>query len=146
MQRVANHQFLYRRGTTLYFRRGVPSAARIAFGGRREVIVSLGTGSLAEARHRLAQHLRAFDQMLALATRRPDPTMAPNDDLSITPQMIDMAVRGWFEERLRREAERDFNRGSPDLEAASNDRARYEKQLVESHRRGNLCPASSVVA
>jgi len=135
VQQVAN-QFLYRRGNTLYFRRAVPPAARTAFGGRREVSVSLKTNNLAEARHRLAQHLRAFDQTLALATRRPDPTTAANDDRPVTPAMIDMAVRDWFEERLGREAERDFNRGSPDLGATSDDRARYEKLLVESHRRG----------
>jgi hypothetical protein len=64
-KRVPNHQFLYDRGGSFYFRRAVPLYAREAFGGRAGVYISLNTRKLAEARHRLSAHLAEFETQLA---------------------------------------------------------------------------------
>lgn len=133
MQQVAN-QFLFRRGAIYYFRSAVPEEAR-AFFGKREVQVSLRTTSLAEARHRMAPHLRDFDRTLAKATARPDPTIPANDDRPVTSDMVDMAVRGRLAGHLEREAVRDFNRSSPDAQAAMRDRENHGQLLVDGQRR-----------
>ena len=136
MQRVANQQFLYRRGSTLYFRRGVPEAAREAFDGKREVVVSLGTSSVAEARHRLAVRLRQFDQTLARATKRLDPTVTERPEAPLTASEVDEAVRGWFAERLDEQAAKDFGRDSPEIGHHLEDNARYESLLLAGLRPG----------
>lgn len=106
MQRVPNHQFLYDRGGTLYFRRAVPVEVRAAFGGKREVLVSLKTSNLKEARHLLHRHLAAFDQTLAQATGQADPTLASCPDIPAsyasepTREEMDEAVRVWLARRL----------------------------------------------
>lgn len=95
---------MYERGGVYWFRRVVPEAARSAFGGRREVQVSLRTRSLAEARHRYHVHLKEFDRTLAQATGQPDPTIQPQS-LSRTPspEEIDAATRHWLRDRLHRQ-------------------------------------------
>ena len=136
MQRVANQQFLYRRGSSLYFRRGVPKAAREAFDGKREVVVSLGTSSVAEARHKLAIQLRHFDRTVARATRGPDPTIMDEPAAPLTAAEVDEGVRGWFAERLEERAAKDFGRDNPDVERQLQDDAGYERLLLERLRPG----------
>lgn len=58
--KVRGSQYLYRRGNSLYFRRGVPDYAREQFGGGREVQVSFGSYAIADARYRLARKIAAF--------------------------------------------------------------------------------------
>lgn len=100
MQRVANHQYLYRRGRSYYFRRAVPKDAAHAFGGRPQVVLSLKTDSLSHARHALSQCLRSFDRTLAKARSRPDPTEAviSTPALAHEPdrEEVDAAVRAWL--------------------------------------------------
>lgn len=78
MKRVKGHRYLYRRGEHLVFRRGVPRRARAAF-GKTEVLVSLGAGSISEARHILARELEKFDRLLAdaMGTRSPAAVLDP---------------------------------------------------------------------
>lgn len=114
----------------------MPVKAR-AFFGKREVQVSLETSSLAEARHRMAPHLRDFDRTLAKALSRPDPTVnAANDDRPVTTVMIDMAAREWLATHLEREAARDFNRSAPDARSAMREQEAHSQLLVESLMRG----------
>lgn len=85
---VSNHPSLYRLGSILYFRRSVPADARAAFGGKREVIVSLKTGSLAEAKPKWAELFSQFEATLAKAR-------SPQVERIIeppTPEVIDEAV------------------------------------------------------
>lgn len=95
MRRV--QEFLYDRGGSFYFRRAVPPEARGAFGGRREVLVSLKTPDLAEARLLLSGHLKDFEQKLAKATGRRDPSdrLSPSA-LAPTSNEIEAAVRIWL--------------------------------------------------
>lgn len=74
VKRVKDHQFLYDRGGSYYFRRAVPEGAEHAFGGKTEVVVALGTRSLAQARHLLTEQLRRYDQRLAALRGTPDPS------------------------------------------------------------------------
>lgn len=136
MQRVANQQFLSRRGSILYFRRAIPEAARAAFGGKQEVWVSLRTSNVAEARHRLATQLRLFDQTVARATQRPDPTFMEEAKPPPTAIEVDEAVRGWLAERLHVQAAKDFGRDSPDIECHLADNAHYEGLLLAGLRPG----------
>lgn len=136
VQRVANHQFLYRRGSTLYFRRAIPKTAREAFDGKRELVVSLGTSNVAEARHRLAIRLRQFDQTLAHATKRPDPTLREEARSPLTAVEIDEAVRGWVAERMEQQAAKDFGRDNPEIGQHLEDNARYEGLLLAGLRPG----------
>lgn len=140
MQRVANQQFLYRRGPTLYFRRAVPENARHAFDGKREVVLSLGTSNVSEARHRLAVHLRRFDQTVARATKRSDPTTPEPQKASLTALEIDEAVRDWLAERLEVEAAKDFGRDNPEIADHLDDNARYEALLLLGLRPGRSKP------
>lgn len=104
MKRVANLDYLYERGGIYWFRRAVPEAARAAF-GKVEVQASLRTRNLAEARHRYFVHLRDFDQTLAQATGRPDPTaISLPQRQEPTQEEIEAAVRVWLRDRLHRQA------------------------------------------
>lgn len=103
MQRVANHRFLFRRGATLYFRRAVPKDVRHAFGGKPHDVASLQTSNLAEARHALAARLSEFEQIVASARSKPDPTrhaksLKPIKHLPSFAE-VDEAVRSWLRQR-----------------------------------------------
>lgn len=106
MLRVKGHRYLYRRGEQLVFRRGVPQRVRSAFGGRGEVQTSLGTGSLAEARHLLGRELAKFEKTLsdAIGVRSPAEVLEP---LRLEPnaEQIEEGVREWFAERVGRLAQ-----------------------------------------
>ncbi|MFN3675618.1 MAG: DUF6538 domain-containing protein [Sphingomonas pseudosanguinis] len=99
---MKGHRYLYRRGEYLVFRRGVPKRARAAF-GKTEVLVSLGTGSISEARHLLARELEKFDRLLADATGTRSPA-AILDPIKRKPtaEEAEEGVRMWFAERVGR--------------------------------------------
>lgn len=87
------------------FRRGVPERARGAFGGRREVQTSLGTGSLAEARHLLFRELAKFENLLSAATGVRSPTEVLERTHEPSVQEIEEGVREWLAERVGRLAQ-----------------------------------------
>lgn len=102
MKRVKGHRYLYRRGEYLVFRRGVPKRARAAF-GKTEVLVSLGTGSIAEARHLLHRELEKFDRLLAEATGTRSPAVVLDTiKREPTAEEAEEGVRLWFAERVGR--------------------------------------------
>lgn len=88
------------------FRRGVPKRARSAFAGRCEVQKSLGTGSLAEARHLLSRELAKFEKVLSAATgvRSPADVLDP-PKREPSGQEVEEGVRRWFAERVERVAQ-----------------------------------------
>lgn len=102
MKRVKGHRYLYRRGEHLVFRRGVPKRARAAF-GKIEVLVSLGSGSISEARHLLARELEKFDRLLAEATGTRSPAVVLDTiKREPTAEEAEEGVRLWFAERVGR--------------------------------------------
>lgn len=115
MQRVANHRFLFRRGQVYYFRRAVPAEAQSAFGGKPVVTTSLQTSSLAEARSTLSKHLDAFEQVVAAARAKPDPTRHAKTikPLSHEPtrEEVDEVVRAWLRSREREGLHAELGRG-----------------------------------
>lgn len=100
LQRVANHRYLYRRGSYFYFRRAVPKDVRHAFGGKPDETIALRTDSLPQARHALARHLRDFDRKLSEARALPDPTVPGLSRSRILRvpenEEIDAVVRAWL--------------------------------------------------
>lgn len=103
MERVKGHRYLYRRAGVLCFRRAVPDDARQAFGGRREVWVSLETGDVAKARHAMVKHLADFDRCLSASRGVASPV--PVVEAAIrTPLRIEIeeGVREVHAERLAR--------------------------------------------
>lgn len=103
LRQVKGHRYLYRRGEQLVFRRGVPKRVRAAFGGRCEVQTSLGTGSLAEARHLLSRELAHFEKVLSAATGVRSPTeVLERTRQEPGVQEIEEGVREWFAERVGR--------------------------------------------
>lgn len=132
MQRVANHRFLYRRGATLYFRRAVPAEARAAFDGRTEIVASLKTGSLAEARPKWAALIADFEKRLAQGVSPPPASSAIRPDV----EMIDEAVRTWHGTQYQQRALRDFGRDDPEVEERLQDGRRYEDTLIQTMRGG----------
>ncbi|WP_235525118.1 MULTISPECIES: DUF6538 domain-containing protein [unclassified Sphingomonas] len=99
---MKGHRYLYRRGEYLVFRRGVPKRARAAF-GKTEVLTSLGTGSISEARHLLARQLEKFDRLLAEATgTRSSAVVLDTIKREPTAEEAEEGVRLWFAERVGR--------------------------------------------
>jgi hypothetical protein len=102
VRRVGDHK--YDRQGAYDFRRRAPKEAQHAFGGKTEVVVSLGTRSLAQARHLANERLREFDTAPSAARGTPDPTarIVAVAKLAVIPdrQEIESAVRDWLKERL----------------------------------------------
>ncbi|QIF81544.1 DUF6538 domain-containing protein [Brevundimonas sp. 'scallop'] len=130
---VPNHPSLHRRGSILYFRRAVPADVRAAFGGRLEVVVSLKTGSLAEAKPKWAALFSEFEVALAKA-RSPKVERIVEPP---TPEVIDEAVRGWWRDHLHAQATNDFGRDNPEIHDRIEDDSRYEGQLLQTMRPGS---------
>lgn len=99
---MKGHRYLYRRVKYLVFWRGVPKRARTAF-RKIAVLVSLGTGSISEARHVLARELEKFDRLLAEATGTRSPA-AVLDPVKREPtaEEAEEGVHLWFAERVGR--------------------------------------------
>lgn len=87
-----------------YFRRAVPDAANVAFGGRREVQASLRTSTLAEARHALILEIDTFEARLANATGAATPKTVLEFSRARVPSKleIDEKAREWLEQRASR--------------------------------------------
>jgi integrase len=115
----------------------VPLEVRAAFGGRREVSVSLRTESLSEARHRLADQDRLFESMLALALARPDPTTPdPRRPRRPSNDDIDEAVRDWLALRIADERARQFGSLDATVDHAG-DFSVYAAQVASGIRSDN---------
>lgn len=130
MKKVGRGDYLYVREGVFYFRRGVPADALAAF-GRSEVVKSLGTRQIAEARHRLAAELRQFEQILARVRR----VVAPIECVAQTtgvPSLEDLevGVRVWLKERNERAAQR-LAVLRPEEEVAAVSSLRGERDFLE---------------
>ena len=99
-KKVPGHRHLYRLGSSYYFRRGVPKAKQGVF-GKTAVAVSLGSVSLAVARHRLLEHLREFDQKAGLV-EPPAVSLLPTTAFVPDRAAINAGVRSWVADALRR--------------------------------------------
>lgn len=101
VKRVSGYRHLYRRGDKFVFRRGIPVRARAAFGGKHEVVVSLKTNDLSEARFRLLREQSQFDALLAKSDIAG--TLIVGDELHRpTFQDVEASVRLFFVERMER--------------------------------------------
>ncbi|OYX66146.1 MAG: hypothetical protein B7Y88_04390 [Sphingomonadales bacterium 32-64-17] len=116
MKAVKGYRYLYRRGDQLCFRRRVPLNARSAFDGKEEVQKSLGTSTIAEARHLLAIEVATFDKMIADAAGKPVADAVRQIVPSKKPSAIEMeeAVRKWLSERVERGMNSELASTSPD--------------------------------
>lgn len=104
MKRVRGCSHLYLRGQSYIYRRAVPSDVRAAFGGRREVQKSLGTTSLAEARHLMNDQQRLFEQTLSNARGVISPIEKIHRQVALpSVQDMEIAVRHWLAGRIERE-------------------------------------------
>ena len=135
MQRVAHHRFLYDRGGSFYFRRAIPEDAREAF-GKREVITSLGTRNLSEARRRMAGELDRYERALRLAR---EPALASSTTVSgerVVPERSDIErrARAW----LRSWIDTAYAGSAEDAEQRARDTALMadEARRVLDERRG----------
>jgi len=147
MQGVKGHRYLYRRGDGLYFRRGVPQDARLAFEGRCEVLVSLRTSSVAEARHKLQREVDKFEKVLAASRSEIAPAQIAAAPYLPTHRELKAGVRTAFAERLERIVP--VNRGSKaDIEAALRrieDLKRFRARTVASRQLDADGPTLDVV-
>ena len=130
LQRVAKHQYLFRRGTRFYFRRAVPKDVAHAFGGKPDVTVSLRTDSIDQARHALAQCLKSFDRTLAQARSLPDPTRSVVVARAIAHEPdrdeIDAAVRAWLKSTEAHTVERVVTSSPSELDGAAGELEHFE--------------------
>lgn len=102
MKAVRAQRYLYRRGDRLYFRRGVPEDARSAFSGRAEVLVSLRTSSIAEARHKLQREIDKFEKIIAGCRNEIAPAQIASARFRPTVRELEAGVRVAFADRLGR--------------------------------------------
>lgn len=130
MKRVSGHRYLFRRGDLFYFRRKVPEQAVEAFDRRREVQKSLGTGDLAEARHRLAVELGNFDSRLTASRGSFVSSTAERIASSRLPTKaeIEGRVRKWLLQRVARASD-EITSGSAD---PAHNRRRWE--ILRAHK------------
>ena len=107
--RVKDQRYLYIRNGVYYFRRSVPAKARSAF-GKSEVLKSLDTSKIAEARLLAAVELSTFEKLLARASGAHQPTVAVTVEQQRAPSKgeIDVAVRKWLSARISRVADVDY--------------------------------------
>jgi len=100
--KVPGYRYLFRRGSVLIFRRGVPEYARAIF-GKGEAHVSFDTGDLRDALPRWAEEVANFNALLVRAkSGRAAPALTPA--LRCTPANIEIeeAVRRMLADRLER--------------------------------------------
>lgn len=102
MKRVPSQRYLYIRGDTYYFRRGVPRDARHAFGGRPDDWKSLDTSDLAVARTRLQREIEAFETKVADARNELAPARVAHAPYVPSNAEIEAAVREAHKQRKER--------------------------------------------
>ena len=102
MKKVGGQRYLYQRGSTFMFRRGVPNYAREIFGGRREVQLSLRTEHLAEARYFVLGEIRRFENLLSKARKGGNISLLEGDKFVPSIDEVEEGVRLWFSDRMER--------------------------------------------
>lgn len=104
VKKVHGYKHLYRRGKgdMLYFRRSVPVYARSAFDGKSEVVTSLETSNILEARYRLIEHVTIFDGKLSKAKLLGTAGLDDGHKHVPSSHEIEAEVRVHFAERRRR--------------------------------------------
>lgn len=141
LQRVADHRYLYRRGSFYYFRRAVPKDVRHAFGGRPDETIALKTDSLSQARHALARHLRDFDRKLAEARALPDPTLPGLSKSRILRvpenEEVDAVVRAWLKTQEAQTVTRVMALSPAQLDARAEELGHFEQMVRRAARAGN---------
>ena len=70
MQAVKGYRYLYRRGGSYIFRRGVPEYASEEFSGKGEACETLDAKSLDEAKYEILGEIKLFNERIAAAKRR----------------------------------------------------------------------------
>lgn len=138
MTPVKGHRYLFRRGHQLYFRRAVPLSVRASFNGRAEVLASLRTSDVAEARHLLPIKLAEFEQLVSAARGdRPPAERAFRRSLEPSLSEMEQVVRMWLADRLARPG-RDYSDpgAAVDGQAQINDLSCQEMQVAASMKLG----------
>lgn len=135
MKAVKGHRYLYRRGDTLVFRRGVPAHAVEAFGGRKEVQVSLGTRDVAKARHLLPRENAKFEKVISNFTGARAPAEVALARRPSGRGELAVGVRQFFAERMERVHETDPTDPQSILRAK---RLRLDIQRFRSNLRSSL--------
>lgn len=102
MKRVPSQRYLYIRGDTYYFRRGVPKDVRHAFGGKPDDWKSLDTSELAVARTRLQREIEAFETRVADARNQSPPAKIAHAPYLPSNAEIEAAVREAHKQRKER--------------------------------------------
>lgn len=102
MKRVPSQRYLYIRGDTYYFRRGVPKDARHAFGGKPDDWKSLDTSELTVARTRLQREIEAFETRVADARNQLAPAKIAHAPYVPSNAEIEAAVREAHRQRKER--------------------------------------------
>lgn len=130
MQKVPNHDRLYKRGNTYQYRYIIPADLRAFFGGKSEIKKSLRTDSLQVAKVRWAREYDLTDKEIADARAKlGEPTEA--ERLPTSNEAWAM-VRDWHSERLEREK---VTLGSAPRETLDR---RLEAELEEQRTHGLL--------
>lgn len=147
LKAVRGERYIYRRGDRLYFRRGVPDDVRSLFGGRTEVIISLRTSSIAEARHKRQRELEKFEREVASFRGEIAPSQIASAALAPSGRIMEAGVREAFAERMDRV--QGVNRGDPDAVQAAlrrlEDLKAFLGTTMASRRLGSNGPTLDVV-
>jgi integrase len=101
MQKVPNHERLYKRGNTYQYRSLIPVELRAYFGGKAEIKKSLKTDSLKEAKVRWAIECEKTDREIADARHKLETSR--NSRRTPTRSEAWAMVRDWHTEQLERE-------------------------------------------
>jgi len=102
VKRVPSQRYLYVRGDTYYFRRGVPRDTRHAFGGKPDDWKSPDTSDLAVARTRLQREIEAFETRVAEARNELAPAKVAHAPYAPSNAEIAAAVREAHKHRKER--------------------------------------------
>lgn len=141
MKRVRGCSHLYLRGQSYIYRRAVPCDVRAAFGGRREVQKSLGTTSLAEARHLMNDQQRLFEQTLSDARGVISPIEKIHRQVALpSVQDMEIAVRQWLAGRIERERNAIAVKTADEEDTYLADLPLQQLQWESAAKRGLLAP------
>lgn len=116
-----NNRFLRVVGGRYDFRRRIPAGLVPRFGGRREIIRSIGSLPFAEALERARRLTVATDRLFRMIARRPE----------LTPDQIGELIEDWF---ARRVASQD--RWREQFRPAGEEAARREQRIAEDRADG----------
>lgn len=101
MKAVKGCRYLYRRGGSFIFRRGVPEYASQEFHGKGEAFETLEAKTLDEAKFEILGEIRRFNQLIAIAKKR-NRSVIEEVASEAPPTMaeVEEGVREWFAARV----------------------------------------------